>query len=94
LRRAAWFEKMSILNLPRLVFSGYTDWNPDTANNSNAIYDENKAVPIRQYDGQGLPIPWDQFVTWLLTLQSGSSGLTAERRLECLWRSRRRFHER
>src|SRR6185369_9501607 len=52
---------MSILNLPRIVFSGYTDWNPNTVNNSATIYDEVTAEPVPQTG-----VAWDQFVAWLL----------------------------
>ena len=52
---------MSVLNLPRLVFSGFTDWNPDTVNNSASIYNEDTAAPVPQPG-----VAWDQFVAWLL----------------------------
>lgn len=52
---------MSVLNLPRFVFSGFTDWNPDTVNNSNSIYNEQTAEPVPQPG-----VAWDQFVSWLL----------------------------
>ena len=52
---------MSVLHLPRLVFSGYTDWNPNTVNNSATIYDEVTAEPVPQPG-----VAWEQFVAWLL----------------------------
>jgi hypothetical protein len=52
---------MSVLNLPRFVFNGFTDWNPDTVNNSAAIYNEDTAAPVPQPG-----VPFDQFVEWLL----------------------------
>src|SRR6266853_1336868 len=52
---------MSILNLPRFVFNGFTDWNPDTVNNSASIYNEDTAEPVPQPG-----IPFDKFVAWLL----------------------------
>jgi hypothetical protein len=52
---------MSILNLPRFVFSGFTDWNPNTVNNSPLIYAENTGEPLPQAG-----VPWDKFVAWLL----------------------------
>ncbi len=52
---------MSVLNLPRLVFNGFTDWNPDTVNNSAAIYNEDTAAPVPQPG-----VPFDDFVAWLL----------------------------
>jgi hypothetical protein len=62
---------MSVLNLPRFVFSGYTDWNPDTVNNSASIYDEQSAEPVPQPG-----VSWDQFVAWLLK-SNGSSNPAA-----------------
>jgi hypothetical protein len=52
---------MSVLNLPRFVFNGFTDWNPDTVNNSASIYNEDTAAPVPQPG-----IPFDKFVAWLL----------------------------
>jgi hypothetical protein len=52
---------MSLLTPPRLVFSGYTDWNPDTVNNSASIYNENTAAPVPQPG-----VPWNKFVNWLM----------------------------
>jgi len=52
---------MSVLNLPRFVFSGFTDWNPDTVNNSASIYNEQTAEPVLQPG-----VAWDEFVNWLL----------------------------
>ena len=64
---------MSVLNLPRLVFSGFTDWNPDTVNNSASIYNEQTAEPIPQPG-----IAWDQFVAWLMQ----SNGATTPAKLQ------------
>src|ERR1039457_3240503 len=52
---------MSVLNLPRFVFNGFTDWNPDTVNNSNNIYNEDTAEPVPQPG-----VPFDKFVAWLM----------------------------
>lgn len=52
---------MSVLNLPRFIFNGFTDWNPDTVNNSAAIYNEDTAEPVPQPG-----VPFDKFVAWLL----------------------------
>ena len=63
---------MSVLNLPRLNFSGETLWNPDTANNSPGTYDENTLQ-------QNPTIPPANFVKWLTSLSKtpppGQTGL-------------------
>jgi len=63
---------MSVLDLPRLNFSGETLWNPDTANNSPGTYDENTLQ-------QNPAIPLANFVNWLCSLASppppGQQGL-------------------
>jgi hypothetical protein len=63
---------MSVLDLPRLNFSGETLWNPDTANNSPGTYDENTLQ-------QNPAIPPANFVNWLCSLASppppGQQGL-------------------
>lgn len=64
---------MSVLNLPRLNFSGQTLWNPDTSNNSPGVYDENTL----QLAAPGVA-PAD-FVQWLTTYDenppAGQQGL-------------------
>ena len=52
---------MSILHLPRFVFRGFTDWNPNTVNNSDSIYNEDTAEPVAQPG-----VPFDKLVAWLL----------------------------
>lgn len=37
---------MSILSLPRITFSGKTEWNPDTTNNYDTYYDSATAAPV------------------------------------------------
>jgi len=37
---------MSGLTLPRIIFSGTTQWNPNTVNNSPGNYDENDVEPV------------------------------------------------
>ncbi|MFO1042134.1 MAG: hypothetical protein U0941_10130 [Planctomycetaceae bacterium] len=37
---------MSILSLPRITFSGKTEWNPDTTNNYDTYYDSTTAAPV------------------------------------------------
>lgn len=37
---------MSILSLPRITFSGKTEWNPDTTNNYDNYYDSATAAPV------------------------------------------------
>jgi len=63
---------MSVLNLPRLHFGGEALWNPNTANNSPGVYDENTLQ-------QNPTIPPDDFVEWLTSLTQnpppGQSGL-------------------
>jgi hypothetical protein len=51
---------MSVLQLPRANFHGTTTWDPNTANNSNKIYNEDKALPIKPPG-----VAWDSFVDWL-----------------------------
>ena len=52
---------MSVLDLPRLNFSGEALWNPDTANNSPGVYDENTLQ-------QNPAIPPADFVSWLTSI--------------------------
>jgi hypothetical protein len=52
---------MSVLDLPRLNFSGEALWNPDTANNSPGVYDENSLQ-------QNPAIAPADFVSWLTSL--------------------------
>jgi len=52
---------MSVLNLPRFVFSGLTNWNPNTVNNTSTIYNEVTAEPVPQPG-----IRWNKFVDWLM----------------------------
>jgi len=52
---------MSVLDLPRLNFSGEVLWNPDTANNSPGTYDENTLQ-------QNPNIPPADFVSWLTSI--------------------------
>jgi hypothetical protein len=52
---------MSVLDLPRLNFSGEALWNPDTANNSPGVYDENTLQ-------QNPAIAPADFVSWLTSL--------------------------
>jgi len=60
---------MSVLSLPRISFLGACDWNPNTVNNSDTVYDESTAEPVPQKG-----IPFDQFVHWLTQLnQQGTS---------------------
>lgn len=63
---------MSVLNLPRLNFSGQALWNPDTANNSPGVYNETTLQ-------QNPDIPPATFVDWLESLSTnlppGQSGL-------------------
>lgn len=63
---------MSVLNLPRLNFSGESVWNPDTPNNSPGVYDENTLQ-------QNPSIAPADFVKWLTSLSSspppGQAGL-------------------
>jgi len=54
---------MSVLNLPRLNFSGQALWNPDTPNNSPGVYDEVTLL-------QNPDIPPATFVDWLKSLSS------------------------
>ena len=64
---------MSVLNLPRFVFNGLTDWNPDTVNNSSKIYNEDTAEPVPQPG-----VPFDKFVDWLMQ----SNGATDPAKLQ------------
>jgi hypothetical protein len=52
---------MSVLDLPRLNFSGEALWNPDTANNSPGVYDENTLQ-------QNPAIAPADFVSWLTSI--------------------------
>src|SRR5215469_4994062 len=60
---------MSVLNLPRFVFSGLTNWNPNTVNNTAQIYNEDTAAPVPQPG-----VPWDQFVNWLMKSNGQTGG--------------------
>lgn len=65
---------MSVLNLPRLHFSGNALWNPNTPNNSPGVYNENT---LQQNPSQ--PTDPALFVQWLTSLNSnpppGQAGL-------------------
>jgi len=52
---------MSVLSLPRVHFFGKCEWNPNTVNNSPAIYNEATAEAIKQ---EG--VPFEHFVDWLI----------------------------
>src|SRR3954466_8184265 len=39
---------MSVLSLPRIHFSGFTDWSPSTANNAPNVYDLDTVEPFLQ----------------------------------------------
>ena len=51
---------MSALSLPRIHFSGFTDWSPSTANNAPNVYDENSVEPFLQTG-----VTYDTYLNWL-----------------------------
>ncbi len=61
---------MSILTPPRLNFTGFTDFNPNTVNNSPSRYDEATATALDP-DNVG----WDHYVQWLSTYNDGTGDL-------------------
>lgn len=57
---------MSVLSLPRIHFTGSTDWSPSTANNAPNTYNEQDVEPFLQ---QG--ITYDNYLPWLKKLNTG-----------------------
>ncbi len=51
---------MSVLSLPRIHFSGFTDWSPSTANNAPNTYDEESVEPFLQTE-----VTYDSYLEWL-----------------------------
>ena len=51
---------MSILSLPRIHFSGFTDWNPSTANNAPNTYNQPDVEPFLQNG-----VTYDTYLNWL-----------------------------
>jgi hypothetical protein len=51
---------MSVLSLPRIHFSGFTDWSPSTANNAPNTYDESGVEPFLQPG-----VTYDTYLAWL-----------------------------
>jgi len=51
---------MSILSLPRIHFTGSTDWSPSTGNNANTTYDLAAVAPVLQ---QG--VTYSTFLAWM-----------------------------
>src|SRR4051812_27775520 len=51
---------MSVLSLPRIHFTGFTDWSPSTANNSSTVYDEDKVEPVLNAG-----VTYDTYLKWL-----------------------------
>src|SRR3954471_24436948 len=51
---------MSVLSLPRIHFSGFTDWSPSTANNAPNVYDEDAVEPFLQPQ-----VTYENYVAWL-----------------------------
>lgn len=54
---------MSVLSLPRIHFSGFTDWSPSTANNAPNTYNEQDVEPFLQPG-----VTYDKYLAWLKDL--------------------------
>lgn len=57
---------MSVLSLPRIHFTGSTDWSPSTANNAPNTYNEQDVEPFLE-DG----VTIDNYLPWLKKLNTG-----------------------
>jgi hypothetical protein len=51
---------MSIRSIPRIHFSGFTDWSPSTGNNASATYDLASVSPVLQKD-----VTYETFLAWM-----------------------------
>jgi len=51
---------MSILSLPRIHFTGSTDWSPSTGNNASATYDIAEVAPVLQPG-----VTYSTFLAWM-----------------------------
>lgn len=56
---------MSVLSLPRIHFTGYTDWSPSTGNNADSVYNEATVQPVLQ---QG--VTYATFLDWMKQLDT------------------------
>jgi len=56
---------VSILSLPRIHFTGFTDWSPSTANNAPNVYNEQDVEPFLQSG-----VTYDNYLPWLKSMNT------------------------